>query len=102
MSLMTVSHVINNKPGKASAETRARVLKAAQELDYQPSAIARGLTRRKMNAVGVVFYTHSITPLVNTSYFGDMLGGILETAMQAGQSTTLSTEISYLNTKDNR
>ena len=93
VSLMTVSHVINEKPGKASAETRDRVLKVMRELDYQPSAIARGLTRRKMNAVGVVFYTHSITPLVKAAYFGDVLGGILETAMQAGQSTTLFTEI---------
>lgn len=101
VSLMTVSHVINEKPGKASPETRARVLKAARELDYQPSAIARGLARRKMNAVGLVFYTHSTTPLVRTAYFGDILGGILETAMQARQSTTLFTEINCTDVREN-
>lgn len=101
VSLMTVSHVINEKPGKASAETRDRVLKAMHELDYQPSAIARGLTRRKMNAIGVVFYTHGTTPLVRTAYFGDILGGILETAMQARQSTTLFTEINFTDARKN-
>ena len=101
VSLMTVSHVINEKPGKASPETRARVLKAARELDYQPSAIARGLARRKMDTVGVVFYTHSTTPLVRAAYFGDILGGILETAMQARQSTTLFTEINCIDPKAN-
>lgn len=98
---MTVSHVINEKPGKASAETRDRVLKAMRELDYQPSAIARGLARRKMNAIGVVFYTHSTTPLVTAAYFGDLLGGILQTAMQAQQSTTLFTEINCIDARAN-
>ncbi len=101
MSLMTVSHVINEKPGKASLETRARVLKAAHELDYQPSAVARGLTRRKMDTIGVVFYTHSTTPLVKAAYFGEILGGILEMAMQARQSTTLFTEINCADSRKN-
>ena len=101
VSLMTVSHVINKKHGKASIETRDRVLKAMRELDYQPSAIARGLTRRKMDTIGVVFYTHSITPLVRAAYFGDILGGILETAMQARQSTTLFTEINCTDVREN-
>ena len=98
---MTVSHVINEKPGKASTETRARVLKAMRELDYQPSAIARGLTRRKMEAIGVVFYTHSTTPLVTAAYFGDILGGLLHTAMLARQSITLFTELNCTNALEN-
>jgi len=101
VSLMTVSHVINEKPGKASTETRNRVLKVMRELDYQPSAIARGLTRRKMDTLGVVFYTHGTTPLVTAAYFGDILGGILQTAMQAGQSTTLFTEINFTDARNN-
>lgn len=101
VSLMTVSHVINKKPGKASTETRDRVLKAMRELDYQPSAIARGLTRRKMEAIGVVFYTHSTTPLVTAAYFGDILGGLLHTAMLARQSITLFTELNCTDAREN-
>ena len=98
---MTVSHVINDKPGKASAETRDRILKAMHDLDYQPSAIARGLTRRKMEAIGVVFYTHSTTPLVTAAYFGDILGGLLHTAMLARQSITLFTELNCTDPTEN-
>ena len=101
VSLMTVSHVINDKPGKASAETRDRILKAMRELDYQPSAIARGLTRRKMDTIGVVFYTHSTTPLVTAAYFGDILGGLLHTAMLARQSITLFTEVNCTDPTEN-
>lgn len=101
VSLMTVSHVINEKPGKTSTETRDRVLKAMRELDYQPSAIARGLTRRKMEAIGVVFYTHSTTPLVTAAYFGDILGGLLHTAMLARQSITLFTELNCTDAREN-
>ena len=98
---MTVSHVINEKSGKTSTETRDRVLKAMRELDYQPSAIARGLTRRKMEAIGVVFYTHSMTPLVTAAYFGDILGGLLHTAMLARQSITLFTELNCTDAREN-
>lgn len=45
-----VSRVLNDKPGAwASEQTRARVLEAAQQLDYRPSSSARALaTGRSM------------------------------------------------------
>jgi LacI family transcriptional regulator len=56
----TVSRVLNDRP-KVSAETRARVLAAIAELDYRPSAMARGLVLGRSQTIGVVvpFFTHA-------------------------------------------
>ena len=43
------------KPGASvSAKTRAKVMKASDELGYQPNAIARGLITRRSNIVAVI------------------------------------------------
>ncbi|WP_179748267.1 LacI family DNA-binding transcriptional regulator [Microlunatus parietis] len=52
VSTMTVSHVINgNRPVRD--ETRARVLAAIEELDYQPNLAARALRRGRVGAIGL-------------------------------------------------
>jgi DNA-binding LacI/PurR family transcriptional regulator len=44
VSQATVSYVLNSTPGQAITErTRVRVLKAANDLGYQPNSAARGL-----------------------------------------------------------
>lgn len=48
----TVSRVINNSP-KVDPRTRARVLEVIAELDFHPSALARGLSTGKTGGVGV-------------------------------------------------
>ncbi len=94
---MTVSHVLNDRSDKVGAQTRERVMRVIEELHYSPSAIARGLTRRRLDAVGVVFYTRTPSALVAHSYHGDILGGILEATTQRDQSTTLFTEVGFKN-----
>ncbi|MFS0704006.1 LacI family DNA-binding transcriptional regulator [Cellulomonas sp. 179-A 9B4 NHS] len=55
VSQSTVSYVLNDTPGQAiSAETRARVLDAAAELAYTPSAAARALRAGRTDTVLVV------------------------------------------------
>jgi LacI family transcriptional regulator len=53
VSHQTVSRVINNRPDVAE-ETRRRVWQVIEELNYQPSAIARSLIRQRSFALGVV------------------------------------------------
>lgn len=69
VSIGTVSRVLNDSPLTA-VTTRERVLQVINELDYQPHALARGLARRKTNAVGVV------GPLCNGSLHAEVLRGI--------------------------
>lgn len=49
----TVSRVLNDSP-RVDPGTRQRVLDAIAELDYVPSAIARGLSTGRTGAIGVI------------------------------------------------
>jgi LacI family transcriptional regulator len=58
VSPMTVSNVVNERPGVSEA-TRRRVLAVASEMGYVPNLSARGLARGRTNLVGVL--THDLT-----------------------------------------
>ena len=53
VSAMTVSNVLNGRPG-ASEETRRRVLEAAERLGYQPNLSARNLKAGRTGLIGVM------------------------------------------------
>jgi len=84
-----VSYVINNTRTVAP-KTREKVLLAMREMNYQPSAVARGLSSKRMNSVGVVFSRIHSSPLSNP-FFGPILDSIVSTDMDRQQSTTLFT-----------
>jgi DNA-binding LacI/PurR family transcriptional regulator len=55
VSRTTVSFVLNDVPGvKISPETRRRVLQAARELNYYPTAAARSLASGKTQRIGLI------------------------------------------------
>ncbi len=55
VSRTTVSFVLNDVPGvKISEETRQRVLDAARQLDYYPTAAARSLASGKTRRIGLI------------------------------------------------
>lgn len=57
VSKVTVSYVLNGQAASAriSEKTRTRVLAAADELGYSPSAIARSMVTKRSETIGVVF-----------------------------------------------
>src|SRR4030066_1618543 len=53
VSTQTVSRVINDRPDVAP-QTRARIHQVIEELDFQPSALARSLIHQRSFTLGVV------------------------------------------------
>lgn len=86
VSVVTVSRVLNNRyPEKVSEKTRQRVLEAVERLNYRPNINARGLLKGKTNLIGVFIYR------IENSFFGDILQGIQDAAMEAGFSLLVYT-----------
>jgi LacI family transcriptional regulator len=65
----TVSRVFNDHPS-VSKETRARVLRVANRLNYRPHPYARGLARKRTNSVMAVI------PFFTTFFFMEILMGV--------------------------
>jgi LacI family transcriptional regulator len=57
-------------------ETRERVLAAALELDYMPTAAARTLVTKRSYVVGVVLYTGQEHPDIQHPFFQEVLVGL--------------------------
>ena len=82
VSVALVSIVMRDVPG-ASATTRERVRRAAQELGYQPDSRARLLRRSRSQLIGVVFG-------VQHAFHGDLVSGLYAAADGAGYELALS------------
>ena len=74
VSIATASRVMAAADYPVSALTRRRVLDAAQELDYVPNALARGLLKSQIPVVGVI--VHDITD----PYFSEVVRGVEDAA----------------------
>lgn len=90
VSQATVSQVLHNGRRPVHAETRARVLAAARALDYRPNAVARGLTRKRMNTIGLVFQ-HADTLASSNPFLMGVLDGVLSVTTRRRQSAMLCT-----------
>lgn len=77
-STAVVSYVFNNGPRPVSPATRAKVLKAANDLNYHPNAAARALTVGKTNSFGLVI------PSIQNPFFGELSHAIEMAAKDAG------------------
>jgi len=77
VSTATVSRVLAGLGG-ARADTRARVLEAARELDYRPSAVARSLKLRTTKTLGLI-----ITDIENP-FFPQLVRAVEDVAREHG------------------
>jgi LacI family transcriptional regulator len=82
VSITTVSKVLNNQPDIGPA-TRARVLKKVEELGYRPNAVARSLTLRRTQTLGVVI------PDLMHSFFVEIVAAIESVLSERGYALLL-------------
>lgn len=69
VSISTASRALNNR-ADVSPKTRARVLKAAEELGYVPSSLAKGLWSGRTRTVGVIVTT------ISNPFYANVVTGI--------------------------
>jgi LacI family transcriptional regulator len=80
VSVTTVSHVLNDAPGKRITDaTRERVRQAANQLGYAPSSVARNLRLQRSQMLALISDEIATTP-----YAGQMILGAQEAASKAG------------------
>ena len=77
VSRAAVSFAVNGRPG-VGEETRARILRAAEELDWRPSGPARALTHARAGAIGLVLMRES-EHLELDDFFVRFLAGVERT-----------------------
>ena len=94
VSKMTVSRAINNHP-EISASTRARILAAAQRMNYRPNQFARALTTNHSYLIGIV------VPDLMHSYFAEICRGVEASARPASyQNLICSTDEDFVKEMD--
>ncbi|MCK3657331.1 transcriptional regulator [Pasteurellaceae bacterium Pebbles2] len=82
VSTTTVSHVINNTRHVAE-ETKQDVLKAIQQLNYSPSAVARSLKVNTTKSIGMIVTTSE------SPYFAEIIHAVEDRCYRQGYSLFL-------------
>lgn len=87
MSKTTVSRALNGYP-EVNVRTRERVLKAAQEVGYQPNPMARSLALGRSNVFGMIY---PLLPAeLGDSAFLDVVAGMSSTLEAAGRNLIIA------------
>lgn len=87
VSTGAVSYALNGRPG-VTEETRLRILAAARDLGWQPSASARGLVNSRSYAVGLVM-SRPPDLLESDPFFSRFLAGVERALYEADYALLL-------------
>ena len=82
VSTSTASRALNQSTA-ISEEVRKRVLRAAQETNYIPNSMARGLALRRSHLIGLV------VPSIGNPFFAEIARGAHDAAYERGYVVTL-------------
>jgi len=79
VSVTTVSRVLNKKPDVGD-DTRAKILKLIDEMNYNPNSVARGLVMQKTHTIGLII------PDISNPFFPQVARAIEDKAQKLGYS----------------
>lgn len=82
VSYATVSRALNDHPD-VNDDTKQKVVEKANEMGYQPNAIARGLVNKETKTIGLVI------PDITNPFFPQVARGVEEAAATAGYNIFL-------------
>ena len=82
VSKATVSRVLNNSPN-VKEETREKIMKIIEKNNYYPNAIARNLSKRENNSIGVII------PDISNPFFAKIVDKISIEAEKKGLNVFL-------------
>lgn len=89
VSMMTVSNVINGRFSQMRADTRARVERAIQALNYRPHLMARNLRRAERFSIGLLFIDDEDPTFVTHPGHAYVIAGLSSYLNERGYSLTL-------------
>jgi len=83
VSIATVSYVMNDRGGVGD-QTRANVLRIAEELGFRPNRVASGLRTGRTQVLGLVLAD------ITNPFYPEIAGGVIAAAAEAGFQVFLS------------
>lgn len=83
VSKATVSMVLNKRDQSISEETKKKILKLAEELNYIPNSLARGLSTKKTGTIGIIL------PDITNPFFSSIARAIEDAANSLGYNVIL-------------
>jgi DNA-binding LacI/PurR family transcriptional regulator len=89
VSQPTVSRALNNSPS-VSAETRARVLAAAEQLNYKVDKNASGLRRSRSRTLALLFEEATADDNLINPFYLSMLGAMVRKCAETGYDLLIS------------
>lgn len=90
VSISTVSRVLNNNPNVLE-DTRLKVLKAIQDMQFKPNPIARGLVVKQTNLIEVFFSWAGPQFSIQSDWYMKLLDGINEVVEQEHYGLLINT-----------
>ncbi len=82
VSKTTVSRVLNNKPD-VQPETREKIKRLIEELDYQPNIFAKGISNKKSHTIGLLI-PYSANYIFSNPFYYEIIRGVSNEANKKG------------------
>lgn len=95
VSITTVSRVLNNKEEGMSNETREKVLRVIEKVNYQPNQLARSLVTKRSKMLGL------IVPNISNPFFPELCRGAEDEANDHNYSLIICNSDDQLHKEEN-